>query len=96
MLPTRDDPWGLVVNEAMANALPVITTTRCIAGLEMVENGVNGFLYEPEDVDELKKLLCEVSSGLLDLEKMADESLQTARKYTIEEMVEAHCRYMKL
>lgn len=96
VLPTRDDPWGLVVNEAMANALPVITTTRCIAGLEMVENGVNGFLYEPEDVDELKKLLCEVSSGLLDLEKMADESLQTARKYTIEEMVEAHCRYMKL
>ena len=96
VLPTRDDPWGLVVNEAMANALPVITTTRCIAGLEMVEDGVNGFLYEPEDVNKLKELLAAISNGSLNLEKMADEALQTGRKYTIEEMVEAHRRYMDL
>lgn len=96
VLPTRDDPWGLVVNEAMANALPVITTTRCIAGLEMVEDGVNGFLYEPEDVDKLHELLNAVSKGSLNLEKMADSALQTAKKYTIEEMVEAHRRYMEL
>ena len=96
VLPTREDPWGLVVNEAMANALPVITTTRCIAGLEMVEDGVNGFLYEPENVDQLKGVLTEVSNGSLNLAKMADVALQTAKKYTIEEMVEAHCRYMEL
>lgn len=96
VLPTRDDPWGLVVNEAMANALPVITTTRCIAGLEMVEDGTNGFLYEPEDVDKLKELLTQALNGSSNLEKMANAALQTAKKYTIEEMVEAHCRYMKL
>lgn len=96
VLPTRDDPWGLVVNEAMANALPVITTTRCIAGLEMVEDGANGFLYEPEDVDKLKELLTSVSNGFALLETMQDAALQTARKYTIEEMVEAHCIYMGL
>lgn len=96
VLPTRDDPWGLVVNEAMANGLPVITTIRCIAGLEMVEDGVNGFLYEPEDVDQLKGILTEVSNGSLNLAQMADAALQTAKKYTIEQMVEAHCRYMEL
>lgn len=96
VLPTRDDPWGLVVNEAMANALPVITTTRCIAGLEMVEDGVNGFLYDSEDVDRLKELLTEVSNGSLNLEKMSGAALRIAEKYTIEEMVEAHCRYMEL
>ena len=36
VLPTREDIWGLVVNEAMANGLPVITTDRCAAGLELV------------------------------------------------------------
>lgn len=96
VLPTRDDPWGLVVNEAMANALPVITTTRCIAGLEMVENGANGFLYEPEDVDKLKEILTGCAKHERQLEKMADAALQTAKKYTIEEMVEAHRRYMEL
>ena len=80
----------------MANALPVITTTRCIAGLEMVEDGVNGFLYEPEDVDELKELLTQALNGSSNLEKMANAALRTAEKYTIEEMVEAHCRYMDL
>lgn len=96
VLPTREDPWGLVVNEAMANALPVITTTRCIAGLEMVEDGINGFLYEPEDVDKLKEILREVSNDSLNLESMASGALQTAEKYTIEEMVERHCRTMEI
>ena len=35
-LPTREDIWGLVINEAMAAGLPVITTDRCAAGVEMV------------------------------------------------------------
>ena len=30
---TREDIWGLVVNEAMANGLPVISTNRCIAAM---------------------------------------------------------------
>lgn len=97
VLPTRVDPWGLVVNEAMANALPVITTTRCIAGLEMVEDGVNGYLYEPEEVDQLKDILSEcIKMDMTRLTEMADVALQTAKKYTIEQMVESHCKYMGL
>ncbi|MEN3009352.1 glycosyltransferase, partial [Pseudothermotoga sp.] len=38
VLPTREDIWGLVINEAMACGLPLITTNRCIAGLELIKN----------------------------------------------------------
>lgn len=38
VLPTREDVWGLVVNEAMAAGLPVITTDRCNAGIELIAN----------------------------------------------------------
>ena len=41
ILLTRGDVWGLSINEAMANALPVITTDRCIAGIELVEQNGN-------------------------------------------------------
>ena len=47
VLPTRYDIWGLVINEAMASGLPVITTTRCVSGMELVENGKNGYVIEP-------------------------------------------------
>ena len=35
-LPTRSDVWGLVINEAMACGLPVVTTDRCVAGMELI------------------------------------------------------------
>lgn len=37
VLPTREDIWGLVVNEAMAAGTPVITTTNCGAGMEILK-----------------------------------------------------------
>src|SRR5699024_11074740 len=49
VLPTREDIWGLVVNEAMACGLPVITTEKCIAGMEYIDNGVNGFIVPTEN-----------------------------------------------
>lgn len=53
VLPTRGDVWGLVINEAMANGLPVVTTTKCVAGLELIEDGVNGYLVNVEDENSL-------------------------------------------
>lgn len=94
VLPTRYDPWGLVVNEAMANALPVITTTNCVAGLELVKNGINGYLYDCEDVDALKVILNRISRNMKVLPEMSGEALETARQYTIEKMVEAHTGYL--
>lgn len=50
VLPSNDDPWGLVVNEAMAAALPIITTDSCGASLDLVKNGYNGFVVETGNV----------------------------------------------
>ncbi len=94
VLPTRYDPWGLVVNEAMASGLPVITTYACGAGTEMVLPGENGFLYEAEDTQELSRLLSSLMKAPLDRQRMGAAALQTAQKYTIEEMSEAHLRVL--
>ena len=48
VMPTREDVWGLVVNEAMAYGLPVISSDMCGAASEMVKNGYNGYIFENE------------------------------------------------
>ncbi len=47
------DVWGLSINEAMMFGLPVITTTKCLAGLELIQNGVNGKVINVEDENDI-------------------------------------------
>jgi 1,2-diacylglycerol 3-alpha-glucosyltransferase len=56
------EQWGLVVNEAMASGLPVIVSKRCGCARDLVRDGVNGFTFDPCDVDELAGLLQRVAA----------------------------------
>lgn len=63
-LPTGKETWGLVINEAFNQGLPVITTTAVGAAAGgLVEDGINGFIIPEKDVDalviSLNKVLCD-------------------------------------
>lgn len=92
-LPTREDIWGLVINEAMAYGLPVITTDRCVAGLELIEEGVNGYIVPVEDVEALGEKMREALQG--NLAEMGAASLRKIRPYTIENMAKAHVEILE-
>lgn len=47
------EPWGLVVNEAMASSLPVLVSNRCGCVVELVREGVNGFTFDPQNTRQL-------------------------------------------
>ena len=49
VLPSTREPWGLVVNEAMAAELPVLVSRRCGCREDLVMEGENGFSFEPTD-----------------------------------------------
>jgi len=89
VLPTREDIWGLVVNEAMANGLPVITTDKCNAGLAMVSDE-NGAIIPVDSVDDLVLSLTDILSDGIKREKMCVKSLEIMKKYTIENMAKIH------
>jgi UDP-glucose:(heptosyl)LPS alpha-1,3-glucosyltransferase len=57
VLPTRHDPCSLVVLEALAMGLPVLST-RFNGACEIMENGKHGFvLDDPQDVDSLAQAM---------------------------------------
>ena len=74
----------------MACGLPVITTDRCVAGLELIENGVNGYIVPVDDAKELSEKISAVFSG--DYRQMGAAALETIRPYTIENMAKAHVK----
>ena len=93
VLPTRYDIWGLVIGEAMAYGLPVVTTDLCGAGLELVEEGKNGVLCHAGDQASLKSALDKIMK--LDLNHLGFESYKRIQNYTIENMVLVHYDYFK-
>ncbi len=90
VLPTRSDVWGLVVNEAMSAGVPVITSDKCVAGLELVENGQNGYIVPVEDNQQLAEKIKAILSDDVLQKKMCKSSLQRIRNYTIENMALRH------
>jgi len=55
-LPSIDDGFGMVVCEAMANGLPVITTD-CVGASEFIQNSRNGFVVKAGDTEALARSL---------------------------------------
>ena len=55
------EQWGLVVNEAMASGLPVLVSNRCGCAADLVQEGVNGFTFDPLNVEQLAQLMFQVS-----------------------------------
>lgn len=66
--------WGLVVNEAMAAGLPVLVSERCGCAPELVQNGRNGFTFNPFDVEELAGHLFRLASLPSERAEMGRES----------------------
>ena len=91
VFPTREDIWGLVINEAMSQGLPVITTDKCLAGLELIKQEENGYIVECEN----KKELLERTKQYFNLtqnkkEKIQIEILNIIQNYSIENMCHQH------
>lgn len=94
VLPTREDVWGLVINEAMAYGLPIVTTNRCIAGLELVDGGESGFIVEVDNTDNLSTAIKDILSDNTLRKRMSKRSLEIINNYTIENMVKAHLQVL--
>lgn len=90
ILPTRSDVWGLVINEAMACGLPIISTDNCVAAKELIINDVNGFIIKYNDCNKLTEKINEILSDENKIKSMSMNSLDIIKPYTLENMARIH------
>ena len=57
VLPSRVEPWGVVVQEAAASGLPLICSEACGAGVHLLQEGFNGWLFDTGDTEQLAACL---------------------------------------
>ncbi len=62
VLPSTREPWGLVVNEAMAASLPVIVSKHCGCAEDLIRQGVNGYTFDPVNVGDLAQCLQSIAA----------------------------------
>ena len=80
VLPSHYEPWGLVVNEAMIFHLPIIATNTIGAADELIYNGINGYLIDPQNSKLLASKLISLIDDKLKRTSMGDESAKIIKK----------------
>ena len=90
ILPSTDEPWGLIINEAMNFGLPIITTDKVGAAPDLVKHGENGFIYPVGDIDKLADYLLKLLQNSELREKMGKRSLEIIDKWSYKEDIEGY------
>ncbi|HYW36315.1 MAG TPA: glycosyltransferase family 4 protein [Balneolaceae bacterium] len=85
VLPSWREPWGVVVHEAAAAGLPIITTYECGAATAFVRNGYNGYLTRGGSVEHLCRSMKKiVNLSDEELFSMGERSYELSKQITPE------------
>lgn len=85
LFPSNEDIYGHVVNEALSQGIPVISTKKVNSSLKLIKDKYNGFL-----LDELKGQPLKDAIDYCLTNDLSKNCLATASENTIEKSVEAH------
>jgi glycosyltransferase involved in cell wall biosynthesis len=81
VFPTLCDGFGMVISEALANGLPVITTKNA-GGCDLIDEGKNGFIVPPADSKVLAEKIEWCLQNPQKLLAMRPYALETAKNWT--------------
>jgi glycosyltransferase involved in cell wall biosynthesis len=85
VLPSRREPWGLVVNEAMAAGLPVIVTDSVGCADDLVRTGVTGLIVKAGDGASLYSAMLELADNPFGRKRMGEEGKRLISDWTLAE-----------
>ena len=87
VLPSENEPWGLIINEAMNAGLPIIAAEEIGATADLIESGRNGFTYPAGDVPQLAHHLQQLVDNPLLRQQMGVQSQQIISAWDYDQCV---------
>lgn len=84
---SKEDIYGHVINEALSQGVPVISSRHVMAALHLVVDGVNGYLVDLDDDDEILQAISNLSKT-----DMFHACVATSKTNTFEQMVAHHIK----
>jgi glycosyltransferase involved in cell wall biosynthesis len=88
VLPSRHEPWGLIVNEAMAAGCPVIVSTDVGSHADLITDGIEGCVFPVGDIAALTDALRRVFASPNSAELMGQSARKRISAWTFEEDVQ--------
>lgn len=88
VLPSIHEPYGLIVNEVMNAGRPVVVSDQVGCHTDLVEDGVNGFVYPALNVAALAEKLALLVADESLRKKMGESSLQRIQSFSFEQDVD--------
>lgn len=88
VLPSRHEPWGLIVNEAMAAGCPVIVSTDVGSHADLVTDGIEGCVFPVGNIAALTDALHRVFASPDTAARMGRNARERLRTWTFEEDVQ--------
>jgi glycosyltransferase involved in cell wall biosynthesis len=84
VLPSRHEPWGLIVNEAMATGCAVIVSTEVGAHADLVTHGVEGCVFPAGNIAALAEALRTVFASPEIPRRMGESARRRIAHWTFE------------
>lgn len=88
ILPSRHEPWGLVVNEAMAAGVPVVAHRHVGAALDLVRHGETGWIFKDHTSQAIVAALREVADARARLGAIRSQVRHHIARWSIERCVD--------
>jgi glycosyltransferase involved in cell wall biosynthesis len=89
VLPSRSETWGLSVNEAMASSRGALISRQCGCAVDLVEEGVTGYLFDYNNTQELIQKLSVVASDKEALRKIGAAAAEKIKDWNFENIAKA-------
>jgi glycosyltransferase involved in cell wall biosynthesis len=90
VFPSRNDVWGLVLNEALAFGLPIVATNGAGGSFELVVENKNGYIIDVDNINEMAEKVRIILQDEELKENFGKYSIKLSKSYTPKEMASRH------